>query len=123
MSVYQKLPCNTIVYRAMRNRSWINRGEGVVSPAAFVRRSSDTDGLSVNLATVCTIEDVRKKLTTCHGVISLHTGRIRDITLDIQQDSYDHANIVGVPYQHENPVEAERLAGLLAKQSRIQWLP
>lgn len=123
MIVYQALPCNTIIYRAMRNRSWLNRGEGVVSPAAFVRRLNDRDGLSVNLATVCTVEEVRHKLTTCHGVISLHVGRIRDIALDVQQDSYDHANIVGIPYQQENPVEAERMAGLLAKQSRIQWLP
>lgn len=95
--------------------------------AAFIRRpKKDVDGLSVNLASACTIDDVCGNLDPCHGVISLHTGRIRDIGLNVEQDTPRHANITGVPYQEgaeANIAAAERLALLLAEQSRIQWLP
>lgn len=123
MRLYNKLPCSAILYRGMRSKKWIDREKGVILPAAFFRRPTDTDGLSTNLASVCTIDDVRSKLNPCHGVVSLHAGRICDIGLDIEQDSLDHANITGVPLLDEDDVEAERLAGLLAKQSRIRWLP
>ncbi|MEH2362761.1 hypothetical protein [Nostoc sp.] len=49
----------------------------------------------------------------------MHVGRIRDLGLDVIQDSSDHANIIGLPDVNDDPVTAERLAGLLAKQSRI----
>jgi hypothetical protein len=123
MPLYNNLPCSAILYRGMRSKKWIDREKEVVLPAAFLRRPIDTDGLSTNLASACTIDDARSKLNPCHGVVSLHTGHIRDIGLDVEQDSPDHANIIGVPLLDEDDVEAERLAGLLAKQSRIQWLP
>lgn len=39
--------------------------------------------------------------------------------LDVIGDHGDHALIKGLCYKEDNPDEAERLAGLLAKQSRI----
>lgn len=92
-------------------------------PDAYIRRPNDTDGLSVNLASACTIEEARTKLRECHGIASLHVGRVRDIGLDVKQDSIDHANIIGVPSSADHPKEIEHIARLLAKQSRIQWLP
>jgi hypothetical protein len=38
-----------------------------------------------------------------------------------QQDSDNHANIVGLPYREDDLALAERLAGLLPKCSYIVW--
>ncbi|WP_292749398.1 hypothetical protein [Nostoc sp. NMS4] len=43
--------------------------------------------------------------------------------MDVEQDSVNHANIVGLPYREDNLAEAERLAGLLAKRSHLVWQP
>lgn len=120
------------VYRAMRNNSWIDKATNKAKPAAFVRRFSngedgrpkDHDGLSVNIACRCTYDDVQKHIS-CYGIALLIIGRIRDTGLDVEEDpeDYIHANIIDMPYQIIDPIEADRLAGLLAKQSQIVWLP
>jgi hypothetical protein len=59
----------------------------------------------------------------CYGIASLKVGRIREIGLDVEQDSVTHANIIRLLHREDNLAEAERLAGLLAKRSRIVWKP
>ena len=81
----------------------------------------DAMGLSVGLADKCPLEEFRCGFTSCYGVTTLHAGRIRDIKLDVEQDEPTHANITGLPYKEDNETEAERLAGLLAKQARLIW--
>jgi hypothetical protein len=48
---------------------------------------------------------------------------VRQIGLDVQQDSVNHANLLGLPYREDRLAEAERLAGLLAKQAQVVWQP
>ena len=120
---YPALPCSEIVYRGMRSRRWLDPTRENVLPAAFFRRPNETDGLSVNPSSECDIKYVRELLNPCHGVVSLHVGRVRDLGLEVEQDESKHACIKGLPYQDEDPLQAERLAGQLAKQARIQWLP
>lgn len=76
------------------------------------------------------MEEFQASLKKVHGVVSLHVGRVRDLSLDVLPDDpeqvqaqghdYDpcHANIVHLPCIEDDPKEAERLAGLLARQSR-----
>ncbi|MBI3469570.1 MAG: hypothetical protein HY000_41745 [Planctomycetes bacterium] len=52
-------------------------------------------------------------------MLSLHVGRLRDIGLDVVPDEPQHANITNLPYPQDDPVTAERLAGLIARQARI----
>jgi len=58
------------------------------------------------------------------GADTLHTGRIRDLDLEIGQTEVDiqgrtgHALIVGVPSTEEDPKRAEDLATELTKISR-----
>lgn len=123
----------------MRKRAWIDQDTldadtRAILPDAYLRRKGvDTDGLSVGIRGVCTLEEFRSSLNKVHGVVSLHVGRVRDLSLDVLPDDprlaeeqgfdYDpcHANIVHLPYVEDDPKEAERLAGLLAQQSR--WIP
>lgn len=48
---------------------------------------------------------------------------MREVGLDVEQDSVNHANVVGLPYREDDLAEAERLAGSLARQSQIVWKP
>jgi hypothetical protein len=49
------------------------------------------------------------------GVASLEVGRVREIGLDVKQDSPNHANIVGLPHREDDLAEAER--------SHVVWQP
>ena len=111
------LPCSAIVYRAMARKSWID-STGRVLSAAFMRRPppKDEDGLSVDVKSA---SSCYKSLRDCYGVVSLHTGRLRDLQLDVVPDELTHANVTGLPRQEEDRTSAEHLASELAKQARI----
>jgi hypothetical protein len=79
----------------------------------------DDDGLSVFIAEQCSPDQCRRRFHKCYGLATLHVGRVRDIGLEVQPDSPDHASITGLPFPEDDPLEAERLAGLLAKQARL----
>ena len=118
--MFHPLSCPTIIYRAILRKNWIDKHNNRVTSAPFFRRpSKDIDGLSVHIAGSCSLEEIYASFNQCFGVVSLHVGHIRDIGLDVSQDSISHANIIGLPYKEEDLVTAERLAGLLARQSRF----
>jgi hypothetical protein len=120
------LPCQTIVFRALRSKSWIDEENQRAAADAFRRRSrqngGDDDGLSVNRRSA---EACRAVLKKCQGVVSLHVGRVRDMGLDVQVDPQDadHALIIGLPYPEDDPDTLETLATALAEQSRLAWRP
>ncbi|KAB8317208.1 hypothetical protein SD81_017905 [Tolypothrix campylonemoides VB511288] len=119
----EPLPCSAIVYRALLKKRWINEDTGIVEAGAYFLREKEKDrGLSVNIAASCSPQQCAQKFDKCFAVASLHVGRIRELGLDVIADKYDHAYIKGLPYKEDNLAETERLAGLLAKQSRIIWL-
>lgn len=117
------LPCGFIVYRAIR-RGWVVEHTGELATIAFIRRLSDTDGLSVNTVSV---EGARNTTQRCFAVVSLHVGRVRNLGLDVVPDQPDHANITNLPSAEEiessieHKARAERLAGELKKQSKFAW--
>jgi hypothetical protein len=119
---FEPLSCSSIIYRALLRKGWIDQDTRRVKADAYFLRDSEA-GLSVNIAQVCSPERCAKPFKNCFGVASLHVGRVRDLGLDVVRDSRIHANITGLPHRADELAEAERLAGLLAKQSRIVWLP
>jgi hypothetical protein len=117
---FEPLPCSAIVYRALFKKGWINEDTGGVKADAFFLRERDLpSGLSVNIAATCSPQQCAANFDGCSAVASLHVGRVRDLGLDVVPDSKTHANIKGLPYREDNRAEAERFAGLLAKQSRL----
>jgi hypothetical protein len=58
-----------------------------------------------------------------YGVASLQVGKVRELGLDVVPDSPSHAQIVGLPYREDDRNNADRLARLLAEQSRLVWQP
>ena len=119
---FEPLPCSSIVYRALLRKRWIDQDTGKVKADAYFLRHSE-QGLSVNIAETCSPEQCANLFKNCFGVASLHVGRVRDLGLDVVRDSRTHANITGLPHSTDDLAEAERLAGLLAKQSCIVWRP
>jgi hypothetical protein len=91
------------------------------SDAYFLR--ANEPGLSVNIASVCSPEQCARLFRKCYGVASLQVEHVREIGLDVEQDSINHANIIRLPYRGDNLAEAERLAGLLARMSQLVWQP
>jgi hypothetical protein len=112
----ERLPCSTIVYRAIRPK-WVDPVNRTVLPIAFTRRPapSDKSGLSVD---VLSAQSCAKALRKCQ-VASLHVGRIRDTGLDVVVDEVPHANITGIPREEEDRTTANRLAYELARQARL----
>ena len=111
-----ELSCSKIVYRAMARKDWIDFNANRVLPGAFLRRPNDDDGLSVDIASP---QSCANALSKCHGVASLHVGRIRDIGLDVEVDDPPHASIKKLPRPSDDAAEAEHKASQLAKQARL----
>jgi hypothetical protein len=122
MKQFEPLPEDAIVYRSLLRKQWINEDTGRVKADAYFLRASET-GLSVNLASICSPQQCAEMFRKCYGVASLEVGDVREVGLDVEQDSVNHANVVGLPYREDNLAEAERLAGLLAKRSHLVWQP
>jgi hypothetical protein len=122
MNQFSELGIDAIVYRSLLRKQWINEDTGRVKADAYFLRPSEP-GLSVNLASVYSPEDCARLFRKCYGVVSLKVGDVREIGLDVEQDTVNHANIMGLPHRDEDLAQAERLAGLLAKRSALVWQP
>ncbi len=120
MSQFEALPEDAIVYRSLLRKQWINEDTGKVKADAYFLRANEP-GLSVNLASECSPQQCANLFRKCYGVASLEVSDVREIGLNVKQDSKNHANIVGLPDREDNLAEAERLAGLLAKKSHLVW--
>jgi hypothetical protein len=122
MRQFDPLPDNATVYRAMLRKQWLNEDTGRVKADAYFLCVNER-GLSVNLASVCSPRQCAELFRKCYGVASLEVGGVREVGLDVEQDSVNHANIAGLPHREDDLAEAERLSGLLAKQSQVVWKP
>lgn len=120
ISWYEALPESAIVYRALLRKKWIDEETGRVEFDAYLLRPNET-GLSVRIASACSPEQCAAQFRNCYGVASLQVGRIRELVLEVVPDSASHANIIGLPTVEDDRDRAERLADLLARQSRIVW--
>jgi hypothetical protein len=120
MNPFGKLPEDSVFYRAILRKQWIDEDTGRVKADASFLRPGEY-GLSVNVASACSPQQCAELFRKCYGIASLEVGQVREIGLDVAQDSPTHANIAGLPLKEVDLAEAERFAGLLAKQSRIVW--
>jgi len=98
MAAYQRLPCGTILFRAILHKDWI-RDANQIDWLAFQLRKEDKGKVSL----FTTIEAIQEELPKpTYGNISVHVGRVRDISvdgdkLDVEQDRDVHVSIVGMP--------------------------
>jgi hypothetical protein len=112
----ESIASGTFVYRGIRASSWVDRTTEppTVLPTAFFLRFDET-GLSVAINPASAVSDLNKH----YGAGNLCVNCIRELGLDLVPDDLPHANITGVPHKDIDELRAERLAGLLAKQSLL----
>jgi hypothetical protein len=118
-----ELSCSTILYRAILRKAVVDWPNRQVLPAAFMLRPlpGDLDGLSVGHT--CAIPEYLSQFKKTFGVATMHTGRVRDLGLQVVVDDplHDpyHASIKGLPRKEEDPEAAELRALDLARQARL----
>lgn len=123
---------NDLVYRALLRSACINRDTGEILPDAYIPRPNgkDDDGLSVTVVTSKTRQGVfdgatamAQRFNKVFGIALLSVGRVREIDSCLNvvpsplKEEPNHALITGVPRLDQNKALAERLAGLLARNS------
>lgn len=128
---YVDLPQDILVYRALRNKSWLRE-----PTKAFIRRFDEPEGFSVLRSDRCPREEVHTKsgLKTTHGSYPLLVAEVNAtylpesaVCLRCQQDPTEeaagdsHSYIVNMPSAdedgHPGP-EAVHCAELLWEQAR-----
>ena len=121
------------VYRLTSRRGDIT-DEGFFKPSAFYRRRDDYDGVSVQIASECQLDDevgmVDAPLTKLKGILSILVQEIRDVRvshyeLDVvarPDVSPSEAVVTNIPFRDEDEESAERIAELLADERRLIWI-
>jgi hypothetical protein len=112
-----KLSDDTILYRAITKKGWINPDTKAVYAEAFIlriKRGNYEEALSAALEP----EQSYNRLSKCWGVICFTVRDVRELGLDAIQDKPDHVSIINVPNE-TNYEEARNIAGKLAKKSRL----
>jgi hypothetical protein len=118
------LLCPCIVLRAILSKRWLDENQRITSTAFLHDAVKHPDGFTVNIALDTDLDHWLSSFNKSFGADSLHSGRIRDLRLEIGQTSLDlaeapsHAVIVGLPSPDEDPKLAEDLATELVKISR-----
>lgn len=79
--------------------------------------------MSVFIAAVCPLDEAKTILNKVGGIVTLHTGRVRDLGLQVVSDPVDvrHAEIIGALLRDDDEGLATYYADLLAEQSRLVW--
>ena len=129
------------VYRALKKRHFNAQTKEVDPDAYYCRPGNDFNGLSVRFSMEQHIQ--KRDVFKWHGIAEISVADIETLNLKLVKDKEDHANIVGVPRDGSrcratdqatdnyeefrdklvyDDREAERLAGELAKRSRLVYV-
>jgi hypothetical protein len=107
-----------IVYRAFRNKSWVDRDNNdEILPLAFKLRDTE-EGLSIILTKSCPSREKCKEITklTTYGVAGLNAGDIYELHLFIVEfGQEEHGEIQGVPRESDDEQAALDIATGLAR--------
>jgi hypothetical protein len=124
----ETIPCDEILFRAILKKKHLSNGK--VEADAFLLREQDAGKLSTYRKKLVTLADCRASFKSCVGVVTLHTGCVREtgqdknLTIDVIGDALPddpipgHASIVNLPEPDVDPILAEWIASQLRDQSR-----
>lgn len=121
----QALKCHEIVLRAVLRVTHIDRTKNQPLAALFMLRirQDGTKEEALSVSYECSPKQCAAGFDKCHGVASLHVGRIQGLGLDVIPDEPHHANIIGLPHKEDDKAEAEHFARQLQEQARLVWAP
>lgn len=115
-----KLSDDTILYRAITKKAWINPDTKTVHEKAFILRWIKTrEKYEDNLSAALEPEQAYNRLSKCWGVIRFTVRDVRELGLDAIQDKPDHVKIINVPNPETQEKEAKDIAAKLAKKAQL----
>lgn len=115
-----ELSNETILYRAITRKRWIDPDTKAVDAEAFqLRFLQKKEKYETGLSAALKPEDTYNRLKTCYGVICFTVGDLRELGLDAIQDKFDHVSIINVPNPETNEKEALDLAVKLARKAKL----
>ena len=126
-------PCGTIVYRQIRRKDWYDPDDdSKVMAEAFMRRRprirqdgsedlGDNDGLSVYDSFRILRQACMEDSDSCHGLVTLHVGTLRDLGLNVIWDVEDDRKILitDMPLANPGDERQEALLEAVASSARI----
>jgi hypothetical protein len=112
------------IYRAFRSKTWAD-SSGTVNINAFRRRPPRPDGSSPDsggISVAFTEAGAKASLKTCHGLCRIEVSKLLALQLGgaklgLNQDSGDHADITGLPF--DTPDNADQAIAWAAKLASI----
>jgi hypothetical protein len=127
-------PCGTIVYRQIRRKDWFDPDDdSKVMAEAFMRRRptvrkdgiedlGDNDGLSVYDSFRIQKQACMEDSESCHGLVTLHVGTLRDLGLNVIRDPSDNRKILitDMPFTNPDDERQETLLESVARSARIE---
>ncbi len=113
-----ELSNDTLVYRIILKRQWIDPDTNEVRPEAFIRKFKQKlndyeEYLSCNLD----VESYQKFKSW--GVAELSVNDIRELDLDAIQDRENHVSIINLPHPEKEMKNAEDMGRKLAKKAKL----
>ena len=115
-----ELSDNTILYRAILKKHWVNPDTKEIDAEAFKRgfKKSKND-YEENLSAALMPEDTYNRLNKCFGVISFKVVDLRELGLDAIQDKPDHVSIINIPHPEKEEKKAIDIARKLANKAEL----
>jgi hypothetical protein len=122
--------CEEVIIRLLSRKKHV-LPEGDVAPEAFILRPNDHGRLSFFRKAISDIPVCKAALEKLCGAATLHTGRVRAANypgnrkIDVVEaegegtDIPGHSAMIGLPDPESEYEDAERVASILRKQSRL----
>jgi hypothetical protein len=120
-----KLTDDTLLYRAITKKTWIDPDTKKIDAQAFILRFLQKKerfeaGLSCDLIP----DNCYQYLNKCFGIIQLSVGDVRILGLDVDNDHDTYVNIINLPNPDSQKKESKDIAVKLAKKAKLykDWL-
>lgn len=120
-----KLTDDTLLYRAITKKTWIDPDTKKIDALAFIlrflkKKERFEAGLSCDLIP----DNCYQYLNKCFGIIQLSVGDVRALGLDVDNDHDTHVNIINLPHPDSQKKESKYIANELAKKAKLyqDWL-
>jgi len=120
-----KLTNETILYRAITKKTWIDPDTKKIDAQAFsLRFLQKKDCFEKGLSCDLIPENCYQYLNKCFGIIQLSINDVRASGLDVDNDHHSHVNIINLPHPELQKMESKYMANQLAKKAKIyeDWL-
>lgn len=115
-----KLSNDTLLYRAITKKGWVNPDTREIQAAAFILRfRKSTQNYEKGLSCDLRPEKSYQYLSKCFGILQISVGEIRELGLEVDNDHDSHVNIINLPHPELNEQKYKDIAAQLARKAKL----